>query len=456
MAERKNLGQVLHQYGRIGVEEQELALQYQRRNGGYFGEALVSLGIISHEELEFGLAAQFNLPYVFPDPEAIDPEASRIVAAEWALRNLSLPIARTDESLRVIVDSPIKPEVVEELEALTGLRIDLAIASPARIRELILHVFGEGAPEEKPRRIPVSDAGDFLDQAIASGAVRLGISVRGQRVIGWWEEGEQVHRTRLLSGWPGAVERRVELHSPEPDSDREFTGEGWDVRVAWGGTELEATMYRVGLPVGEEIVLEMHPVQEPPQATDPPAWGTIAEVALLIRSQKGRFLFTSDPEPLGAELLPALPQLFLGPSVRSLHLTDEGHASASAVAIPEDVEEARGFLASLREFRLDALTAETVAPDPARLEALKAGASAIFLRLSGDPDATAASARPVLREAGFSWELRVRARDGGEGRSWILRPLREVRPDPRIAGGSGPGDPPSASSSSSASASNQG
>lgn len=80
MAERRTIGQILLDLGRISEEDVGRALEYQRDHGGYFGEALQACGFVSKEELEWGLASQFDLPYVFPDPDAIDPDAAALVS----------------------------------------------------------------------------------------------------------------------------------------------------------------------------------------------------------------------------------------------------------------------------------------------------------------------------------------------------------------------------------------
>lgn len=58
--------------GRITEADVAKALEYQRLSGGFFGEALVACGLVSENEIEWGLASQFDLPYVFPDAEEIE------------------------------------------------------------------------------------------------------------------------------------------------------------------------------------------------------------------------------------------------------------------------------------------------------------------------------------------------------------------------------------------------
>jgi len=62
MVERRTIGQILMGLGKIDEDDVSKALEYQRDNRGYFGEALLGCGFVSAEELEWGLASQFDLP----------------------------------------------------------------------------------------------------------------------------------------------------------------------------------------------------------------------------------------------------------------------------------------------------------------------------------------------------------------------------------------------------------
>ena len=75
MGERRTLGDILVSLGRVTEDDVATALAFQREHGGYFGEALLACGLLTRDELEWGLASQFDLPYVFPDADAIDPRA---------------------------------------------------------------------------------------------------------------------------------------------------------------------------------------------------------------------------------------------------------------------------------------------------------------------------------------------------------------------------------------------
>ena len=197
MAERRTIGQILMSFGRITEEDVEKALAHQREAGGFFGESLLALELVSPEELEWGLASQFDLPYVFPDADSIDPEAAALVSPEWALANLTLPIMKTRRVLTVVVDSPIKTEAVDVLQARTDLTIELALASSTKIRELIRQVYARAAAQDEGERPAPANISDVFSMALDATSKRFGISTRGHRAWAWYDDTGRILRRPL-------------------------------------------------------------------------------------------------------------------------------------------------------------------------------------------------------------------------------------------------------------------
>ncbi len=422
MTERPNLGQVLRRYGRIDEADQEAALAYQRTHGGYFGEALVALGRVTREELEFGLATQFDLPYVFPDPEAVDREAAALVSPEWALTHLAIPIARTEVGLTVVVDSPVKAEPLAELQRRTGLEVQLAIASPSKIRELIREVYDRGtAGPDAPSSRPAMGLDEFLDLAVAERAVRFGISERARRALGWWEDRGTIHRRHLTSGWEEALERRL---APGP---REWAGAAsvpvWEARLSYRGTEMGVEVRSLEADRGRELLVRPIPDEDPlDEEFFPPPAGVVTEVRLLARSGVARFAVEAEPPELGARILPSLPALLLGPSVRAVHLVPEGSAAPSplpaslVLRAPAEREERDVFLRDLRGFRLDGVSAALPEEPGGWLPGVAAAAAVVFVPLPPG------GSRAELARWGIGWRLRLREEEGGR-LDWAIDPL---------------------------------
>jgi hypothetical protein len=419
MSERPNLGQILTGLGRIDEDDVARALEHQRRSGGYFGEALLALNLVSKDELEWGLASQFDLPYIFPDADSIDPEAAALVTPEWALAHLTMPILRTAEALTVVVDSPMRTEAVEELAARSDRPIELALASGERIRQVIQQVYSRvQAPDEATRLAPVSlSAGLALVLEAASG--RFGVAVRQHRAWFWYQDGGTVRRRRLEGTWEAELDRLV----TPPPSTRVVANERARFRAHLNreGVVTSVDVEFIAAPGGREYLFR--PIEERSvlhERFPPPTSGLLAEIRLIARSGSARFLLVAEPAELGPEILPHLPALLLDPAWRGVHLST-GNAEAPAdvfqIRLTGEPAERTRELENLRDFGFDAVTADLTTGDVDLAEAVADVAAVAFLLLP-----PAAAGRPAFG-AGVHWELRVARAEGGR-LTWSLQPLR--------------------------------
>lgn len=416
MTERANLGNILMGLGRISEDEVARALDHQREHGGYFGEALLALGLVSKDELEWGLASQFDLPYIFPDADAIDPEAAALVSPEWALAHLTMPILRTADTLTVVVDSPMRSDAVEELAARTDRRIELALASGERIRELIQQVYSRSQQEAEPRRPTPISLGEALALALEAASERFGVSVRGHQAWFWYRDAGSVRRRRLDGHWEAELDRLV---SPPPSAQvasKERTRFRGQVNREGIITPTEVDF--LSGPGGREFLFE--PIEERSGIHDrfpPPQSGVLTEIRLLARSGSARFAVLADPQ-LGDEILPHLPHLLLDPSWRAVHVaTRRVDADVFQVVVPSEAARREKELDELRAFGFDVLTASLEEFGVDALDGLADVAAVVFLLWSTDIDHAAAQG------AGVRWELRI-ARGAGDQLEWTLEPLR--------------------------------
>jgi type IV pilus assembly protein PilB len=419
MAERRTIGEILTKHGRISEEDVASALEYQRDNGGYFGEALLACGFVSQEELEWGLASQFDLPYVFPDADSIDMEAAALVSPEWALAHLTLPIMRTEDSLTVVVDSPVKTAAIDELHARTDLRIDLALASAMNIREVIRQVYARGtAAEDEQRPTPVSLAEAF-GGALEAASGRFGISTRGNRSWAWWDDGGTIRRRPLSGLWESEIGKYLD------PSTEGYVAED-TVRVQWN-----ADLNREGVvqPIEVRYIADesgheylFRPLQESSALKDrfpPPAEGVMSEIRMLARSGSARFVVTTTPNDLGHEILPHLPPLLLDPAWRSIYVNAQDTDAAEeafSLKMPSDPDGWSAELETLRAFHFDVVTVDLTGNQADWASTALDVASVAFLLWPTEEDR-----RPAY-DAGIRWELHI-ARAEGDRLEWSLEPL---------------------------------
>jgi hypothetical protein len=341
-----------------------------------------------------------------------------MVSPEWALANLTLPILRTPTSLTVVVESPLKTKAVEELRSRTDLSVELALASPSKIRELIRQVYARAsaADEDAPR--PPIGMCDALDIVLAAGAPRFGVSARGARSWIWWDEGGTVRRRPLSGDWQGEMERafRPSVLAMTAERDRR----DWSGELARSGLVTTVDVHFLADESGQEYLFHPRPVVHPARVDySPPAGGIVSEVRLLARSGNARFVFTCAPSELGRELLPHLPELLLDPSWRSIYVHSRERPSALEVfshRLATDRSTWRTEIESLRGFQFDAVTVDLAGGEGDWLtSAMDLGAVSFLLWADG------ADVGPAI-DAGIRWHLHVARRKEGQ-LDWALEPL---------------------------------
>ena len=414
MGETKSLGEVLKGLGRITEEDVQAALAHQREHGGFFGQALVAAGVVSEEELEFGLASQFDLPYLFPQADAVELEAAALVAPEWALEHLTLPILKTEDTLRVVVDSPLKEEPIEYLRRRTELEVEIGLAAPGAIRELVRQVYARAAALEDEEREPLA-LENILEVVDDVDASRWGVSVRGVRAHAWWDERGRIRRRPLSGGWRESLE--TVLRPPPVDMVTDVRTE-WEAEVGKGDATTPVTVHCIADESGREYLFtRRRTALGIEDRFPPPAPGIVSEIRILARAGTARFVFEADPPELGHEILPHLPQLILDPTWRSIYVhAREQPASEEAfsVRLPSDADTWKEELEALKIFHFDVVTVDLPGEELGWISSALDVASVAFILW---PDDVAAA-----RAEGLRWWLGVSRRDDDD-LSWSLEHL---------------------------------
>ncbi len=140
-----SLGAILYTSQIITEKDIETALEEQKRTGLRFGEALVSLGIVMQEDIDWALSNQLDIPYVRIRKESVDPAAVQLVPANIARKFNLLPLIRTGDELRIAIADPLDKEAVTEVERASGCAVSISKGLLREIREMQTHFYGEAA-----------------------------------------------------------------------------------------------------------------------------------------------------------------------------------------------------------------------------------------------------------------------------------------------------------------------
>ena len=141
------LGQLLLQAGLIDALQLSQALDYQITHSIRIGQALVELHFVSEKDLKAGLAKQLGIEFVELDEvDLIDPELSKWVGKESAIKHTLCPIRKVGDELTILMEDPTEMSMIATLEASAKLKVKVTTATEATIAHAIRRVYGEDIP----------------------------------------------------------------------------------------------------------------------------------------------------------------------------------------------------------------------------------------------------------------------------------------------------------------------
>ncbi len=140
--ERRLLGQVLIDQGKITLPQLEEALLDQQRRGQRLGETFCQLGQLDPVAVREALVDQAGIPRAEVDSLTIPAEILAEVPAEVAFRHKVLPIASSKRSLSLVMADPFDRMVLEAVRVLCGKRIERYYCPEDELSEATRRLYG--------------------------------------------------------------------------------------------------------------------------------------------------------------------------------------------------------------------------------------------------------------------------------------------------------------------------
>lgn len=145
---RRPLGDILISMGLITSEQLEDALQTQQVKHKRLGELLVESGIVDEEQITQACAIQMDVGYVNLDDVHIPSEAIAVISESVAREYTLIPVAIDSDRLSVAMANPLDVEVIDMLRFDLKMRIEPLLATEWKIIEAINRYYGgEGSHE---------------------------------------------------------------------------------------------------------------------------------------------------------------------------------------------------------------------------------------------------------------------------------------------------------------------
>ncbi|MHC4218313.1 MAG: GspE/PulE/PilB domain-containing protein, partial [Planctomycetota bacterium] len=132
---RLRLGEALVSKGMITREQLQDALDQQTQRGHrkLLGEVLVELKFVTEEQVMEVLAEGYGLPFVTNTAKIADPKVVELLPRDFLEEHHLLPLFLVRGVLTVAVSEPANLFLVEEIERLTGDEVQIVAATKAEI-----------------------------------------------------------------------------------------------------------------------------------------------------------------------------------------------------------------------------------------------------------------------------------------------------------------------------------
>ena len=140
-----NLGELLLREKVLTPDQLKSALEVQKEKNVPLQTAIVSLGLVSEEDMAQALSRQLGYPYIDLDQFEVYPDVVTLIPMEIVKKYMIMPIHRIRSFLTLAMVDPTDLEVIEDVRFRTGLSIQPVIASESGILNAINKYYGSSS-----------------------------------------------------------------------------------------------------------------------------------------------------------------------------------------------------------------------------------------------------------------------------------------------------------------------
>lgn len=134
---RKRLGDLLVDCGKLSQEKLIEELEKQRLNGKRLGEILIEDNIVTEADIINILQVQLGLKRIKPDHVEIDPEAVRSISESLARKYVLMPISFHNDKIYVAMTDPLNIFALDDVRLFSGHEVVPLIATKDEIMRAI-------------------------------------------------------------------------------------------------------------------------------------------------------------------------------------------------------------------------------------------------------------------------------------------------------------------------------
>jgi hypothetical protein len=154
---RKRLGELLIERKIITPKQLEIALEEQKKKGGYLSQHLIALGFAKELDIAMCLSNQYNFAYLPLKNYSISQDILGLIPLKWIKMYTLLPVDKVGNILSVAMADPLNEGVIQMLEQITNCNIQVFISTYTEINEAIDFYFKDKLKELKEACLDARD-----------------------------------------------------------------------------------------------------------------------------------------------------------------------------------------------------------------------------------------------------------------------------------------------------------
>ena len=266
---------LLREQGFLTAEQVAAAANSMREGDETTLDVLVSSGVVSQDDVLGIIAEQFGIKYCHVDPNAIDPEITKILPTEIARKYGVVPIIGDSDSLTVALTDPMGYDAVDSLRyVLHGRDVQAILAPIDELKAAMEKLYPSGADSVETRTDDEfgdasenSDDGDDapvirLCSMIISNAIKMKCSdihlepMEKEFRVRYRIDGALRKMDSPPKRLQGAILSRIKIMSKMKISEKRIPQDG-RIQVKVNGRDLDLRVNSVPTNHGESIVMRI-------------------------------------------------------------------------------------------------------------------------------------------------------------------------------------------------------
>jgi type IV pilus assembly protein PilB len=114
----------------------------QRQIGGKLGEVLVTMNVLTEDDILKALARKFNIPLVSLVSSDIEESVIKIIPSHYARRYHIMPLMKKNTTLTIAMADPTSVNTISDIKFFTGYHVEPVIAKESEIATAIEKYYG--------------------------------------------------------------------------------------------------------------------------------------------------------------------------------------------------------------------------------------------------------------------------------------------------------------------------